>query len=272
MIITCVEMVSGICLNGLALYILVGRRKRTVGDLLLIHLSAIEGIFLVWELIYTSLYIQHSASRLFEVHTTGLVILYTCIYQLMILITVDRILAVKLTLRYKIIVRKRKVLVSFIILHLLSWLIGCMQWIADVSFYNIAGVNSLFWDFLVLAITIGGYVYIITASLCRRRKMNKSSSRIPPLKINYTIPLCIAGSFVCFMVIPDIVLTSNDKLHNSVWFSVVFKLNLICDPLSYIIVSKFKVNKNSISRTSQQKSNITVSYSKKESNCTVASH
>ena len=115
----CVELVAGICLNTLTLYILLRQRKCTVGDLLLIDLCMIQGVLLVWELVYTSPCIDCGAMRLSEVHATGLAILYRCTYQLMIYITVDGVLTVELTMRYQIIVTKRKALVSFIILDLL---------------------------------------------------------------------------------------------------------------------------------------------------------
>ena len=156
-----------------------------------------------------------------------------------------------------------------LLLHLISWLIVSLQWTTNISFHVIVTVNSIIWNCLVLATTIGGYFYIITATLYRRRKLSNGSIGIPPLRINYTIPLCITITFICFMVIPNIVLSSSEELQrSSIWFLVVFRLNMISDPLTYILVIKFKSIKSRSSRKESRKSIASISYSTAESNFT----
>ena len=120
MVIVYAELVTSICLNGVALYILLRKRKRTVGDLMLIHLCCTEVILAAWRLTFSLMYIFTDAKVESKFHLTGEIILWTCFYLTMIYITLDRVFAVKLTYRYKIIVTKKKTFIP--LLYCISYL------------------------------------------------------------------------------------------------------------------------------------------------------
>ena len=244
MIVVYIELVSSVFLNGISLYILLRKPKRTVGDLLLTHLSCTEVALAALRLVFGSIYIYFDSNTESEIHLIVESILLTCIYQSMISITLDRAFAVKLTYRYKIIVTKKKTFIALVIVHLISLMVGFLKWQMCDSVHHqiVAMVNSLVWDCLILIITVVGYTYIILTILIARKILNKSSSSIPTLKIKYTIPLCITGTFVCFCVVPDLICVINRNLY-SVWLVVIWNLNLISDPLIYVLISKCKIKR-----------------------------
>ena len=240
------ELVIGLCLNGTALCILFRKRKRTVGDLLLIHLSCNEMSIAAVEIVDYSLHLYWGTTSAAPKALRAVEFLvWTNQYLCVIYITLDRILAVYLTCRYKAIATKTKLSIAFVLQHLLSWGSGILIFVTlTVDFYvtSIEMVAFMCWDFLTIILTTGGYVYIILITRARRRILRNSSSNIPTANIKYIIPMCIAATFFSFVVIPDIVLNINLELY-CIWFRVVWTLNFISDPLIYVVFYKYQGQK-----------------------------
>ena len=235
-----VELAIGVCFNGALLYILMRKRNRTIGDLLIIQLSCSEISIALWDLINYSLHIHWDRSEESKVHLTGQVITSMFMYQSVLCITLDRILAVRLTYKYNVVVTRQRILFTSIVIFLISSVLGIIEWF---GVNVITTVIAPFWSCLNCFVIIGGYSYIILSTHIRRRKLIKDSSSTTAPNIRYTVPFCISATFFLFLVIPDIVLSVNMDLY-CIWFLVVWALNMICDPLIYVLIWRCRPNTN----------------------------
>ena len=237
------EVVVSLCLNGAALCILLQKTKRTIGDLLIIHLTCNEITIASLDIITYSLYLYWGGrSPKSKPLRAAQFLVWTNQYLCVIYITIDRILAVNLTCRYKAIVTKKKLSIAFALQHLVSWVSGTLIFLTlqvDLYYTSLEMVAYMCWNCLTVISTIGGYTYIILITRARRRTLRNTSSSVPTVNIKYIIPMCITATFFGFVVVPDIVLNIKLELY-CVWFRVVWNLNMISDPLIYVISYKYQ--------------------------------
>ena len=238
------ELLSCAILSSYSLYLFCTKNKRTIGNILLMNLCSSELLNAIWESINFSLHLYWNRESESALHYIVKSVFWCSMYQSVILITLDRILAVKLTCRYKFIVTKRKVFAVLFITWLISSCFGPLTWYLPSKFY------WLFWHALGTITIIGGYSYIIRTTLQRRKTLHDElSSNINVLNIKYEVPLSIAVTYLTFVVVPIIILLIDDSLY-SIWIVVLWDMNLVADPLVYVIFVKFrKKTRDTSSRT-----------------------
>ena len=233
-IIVLIELICSLCLHALALYLLVRKKKKTIAALLLIHLSCCEICIAVWVLINYSLHIYWKRSVESDVNITGQIVIWASIIQTVLCITLDRVAAVRFPYKYKIIRTRAKLFVILIAINLISFAVG-LTFIFTDSYKFLTPIGVSFASIVIL----GSYSYILVAFRRRRRSLNNHSSRVNVPKIKYKIPLSIALSILCCMLIPSLVLQIDNHLY-SIWIHVIWYLEIICDPLIYVVGSRRK--------------------------------
>ena len=108
-------------------YLLFSEKNKKAIDYLLIHLCCVELLTLIWDGTKTiGLFFlevkPNVKSTLLEIYKVGSVLLVVGQMMSVILLTVDRVLAVKLTIRYIVFVTKRRILISFLFAGSSAWL------------------------------------------------------------------------------------------------------------------------------------------------------
>ena len=229
------EAAVGIFSLVLALFLLMKKKTRSVPDLLILHLCISELIFVMWSVVNYSVSLLWHNSIQHRIYLAVQFLFGTANYLNMLSITIDRVLAVHSPLRYKILVTKRKFYVSVCVIWTAALLVGiaCLA----MSYKCFTTIFHFVMDPLSLLIILSGYVYIVLTVKMRNRALRDKAATKP--KIKFAIPFCILASFCCFILIPNLVLCSNFKLM-SIWFQVVWYLNFIVDPLTYVVITKLR--------------------------------
>ena len=218
--------------NGVALYLLFNTKKKKVADLLLIHMCICESLAAMWQIVHNSLAVRHKTGQTLTgtpLNLVGEVVIFSSLYQIMICITIDRYLAVKLNLRYRLIVTKYRFFVTSTIIWTLSSLLGVLYALTSMGVYYV--IWNVF-DAITVATIIICYSYIIW-TVHRQKCIFKINSSCRN-QFRYHIPLWIGLTFIFLIFIPNLVLTINNNLYG-VWFLVIFSFNYCCDPLIYVL-------------------------------------
>ena len=180
-------------------------------------------------------------------HVIGQTVLFSSIYLSVLCITIDRVLSVGLSFRYRAYVTKRK----FYLLVLVMWIISmCM---GAVSFLTTRRHLLIFWicfDIISAITIVAGYSYIIYTVHSQRRRFAPNCPRTR--RFRYQVPLCIGVTFFCLWLVPDLILNINSNLY-CVWILVLWHANIMFDPLVYVLYSKKRINKedSTCSKSSQ---------------------
>ena len=244
--------------NGLALYLLIGSKKKKVADLLLIHLCFCEGLGALWGIVDFSLAVHvktYSRNLLFVV---GEVVIYVSVYETLICITVDRFLALKYNLRYRSIVTKKR----FFVLLPAIWVLSAS--LAVICALTPTKVYYVMWsvlDVFTVVTLVTTYSYIIITVRKQKRIFKGNSSWRSQFK--YQIPLCICLTYLILIFIPNLILSIKSDLP-ILWFNVLLYINYCCDPLIYVLFSlyerrrkkKLSANARNIDSTKSRNSDI----------------
>ena len=201
-------------------------------DLLIAHLCLAEVMYMLWDLVFYSLYFRSKRAWETREHLLGNVVLGLPICQTVVWVTLDRVLAVKLIMRYKIVVTRQKLYVVIIFIWSISIIQGITYWFAPEKTINLIWIV---WDSILASIVVISYIYIIMAVRYQHRVMSESSSRTSPPTLKYRVPLLIVSSFVSLNLIPDIIILTG---HDSVWLLNIWFLNYLLDPLFYVFHSR----------------------------------
>ena len=231
------EVLIALCCLSFALVLIAKQRKKKVSDILVMHLCGCELVTMIFKYCINCLYYWNKIDKRSDTWYMPLyTALYVSVYQSVLLIVVDRVLAVYLVLKYKAVVTKKKLVIIYIIMWSISIATG-------VTRYFIARSVWLFWDNTSIIVIASSYSYIIIAVYRRRRAMNKNTLQqtAPPLK--FQIPLFIICSFILTFLTPDLVVIFNPELY-CIWFQVIWTLNWISDPLVYVIFTKLQHKKD----------------------------
>ena len=243
------EVLIGIGCLCFALRLIVTQRNRTVADMLVMHLCGVELMSVTFA--YTT-YCLTFWNKIDRKHTSAhrpiLMTLHSSLYQSIIMIVLDRVLAVVLVLKYRFVVTKRKMIVVFVIVWLISIAIGLLYYFTGKE-YEI----YLSWDIISTIVIVISYSYIILSVCVKRKAMHRRCSHkgnAPQPKssqIKYQIPLFIVLSFVIALLLPDLVLYLRPDWY-CIWFHVIWVSSLISDPLIYVIFTKLEQKKRLKSR------------------------
>ena len=226
-----------LCCLSYALVLIARQKKRKVSDIMVMHLCACELVAVIFgycrECLYYWNLIQKGANTIpMLIYTT----LYVSVYQSTMVIVLDRVLAVYLVLKYKVVVTKNKLVIVYIVLWLISIATGVLTYFTHWSYW-------LFWDTSVIIIIASSYMYIIITVYRRRRAMSRNNPHLNTPQLKLKIPLLIVSSFVLTFLIPDMIVILNYELY-CIWFEVSWSLNWISDPLIYVIFTKLQKKKN----------------------------
>ena len=208
---------------GLCLLLTTGRKA--IATLLIIQLSFAELCYTSYDGFFTASHYIKSGHIPFinRKEQTIFLFIYSLQFLTLIAISVDRVLAVKLALRYKILVRRRALAVVIICIWITSLALALIIWFIQAITFNkmLVALESL-----VIGVYICSYGYIIFAM--RLKQTQSRSDR----KLSIKVPFLLVLTLICFLLIPDLVLAAGYPF--SIWFLPVFWLNNISDALIYI--------------------------------------
>ena len=227
-----VELASGVLLHSAGLYLLLTQRKKKIITLLLIHLSLVELIFLlILGINEVSLpyIISHIGLLPLKCSQLILICFLTAQFLSLAIITFERVLAVKLALRYRIVATKRKLIPVFSIIWLLSVSMSMAVWMNNDIFHIVLAI----WEISLTIMYACSYSYIFITVRGRRRRLNLHNSAQNHLNLNLKVPFLLVFTLICFYCVPDLLLATKvcDK---EIWFLPVFYVNYITDGLIYI--------------------------------------
>ena len=231
------EVLIALCCISYALVLIARQKKKTVSDLLVMHLCGCELITMIYEYCRDCLYYWNKIDSSRDTFCMPLyTILYVSVYQSVLLIVIDRVLAVYLVLKYKVVVRKKKLVIVYSIMWIVSIATGIIRIFTTRMIW-------LFWDCASVIIIASSYFYIMISVYRRRRALRGDTSHAPAPQLKYQIPLFIICSFVFTLLIPDFIVIFDPELY-CIWFHVIWSLNWISDPLVYVIFTKLQHKKD----------------------------
>ena len=217
------EVAISLLLQVIGLYLLITVKPKKPMDLLLIHLICVEVILL-------ALYIR----EWFELppllkNWAERAVALTAYCQTLCMITIDRVLCVKLSLQYQLKVTKRKIIFALLINMLITVLHGVAVW-----FYANLRVMIYFgWSCMVMAVFIIGYTYILITIIKSRRLLSSANTSGGQRSPKYSVPLFIVLTFIAFYVVPMTVYHLTRK--SITLFIAIGMLNFIADQVIYIL-------------------------------------
>ena len=212
-----------ICLHVVGLYFLFTEKNKKVSSLILIHISVVDILLISLEVPYHtwSLHRHKDATSHHKwKHVMNLVLLVSE-FQSVILLTIDRVLAVTLGLTYQTKVTKERTCIAFVLI----WVTSC----AHIPYYFLTNKNTIYlvWEVIMLVIIVASYTYIALKIQSNSTNLNRTT---PPIK--YHVPLLIVCAFIAFTVFPDFLTRFVHK--KPTWLYTIWFLSFICNPLIYI--------------------------------------
>ena len=227
-------LTTGLLLHGTALYLLFTKVNKKIMDIILINLCLSELLDIIWDCVYYSmaLYTKDNWKPLAaQVATNALPF---SIYQSIILITIDRLMAISLPCKYSTLITKTKALCAVTITWLLSIVYGVIiPFVSKLTAYRI----WLTCDSLVTTFLTVSYVYIIIVVHLRKGQLNKKAAQKVHNKFKYRTPLLIVLSFILLVFIPDMVLVFKPRYH-CIWVPVLWDMNYTLDAFIYVHYSR----------------------------------
>ena len=224
---------SSIVANTCAIFVLQRKMPILVPDILVLHLIVSELIIVVWNVTFRSMIWFGGITHISIVQMIGNQFFVSLIYQLIIIISLDRFLVAKLNVRYRVIVTKRRLLWVVIVI----WSLSIISAVICGAYSYFKTIVWIFWSVITIVSIVVSYSYIFMV-LHRQKKILKSScSNVGQFK--YKIPLCIAVSSILTMLIPDIVAVIDPKLI-TIWMLVIWNINFLFHPLLYVFSRVFQ--------------------------------
>ena len=231
------EVLFATCCLSYALVLIARQKKKKVSDILVMHLCGCELTTVIYGYCKDCLhYWKNIDNNDNTIHMLLYVVLYTSVYQSVLIIVLDRVLAVHMVLKYKAFVTKQKLAIVLSITWAVSLATGVIIYFTDWKVW-------LFWDFTMMIIIVSSYLYIIISVYRRKRAMARHTLQSGTSQLKYQIPLSITCSFVLTVLLPDLVVALNPELY-CIWLDVIWSLNWISDPLVYVIFTKLQHRKD----------------------------
>ena len=210
------------------LHFLLTEKNKKVSRLILIHMSCVEIMVMTMEVSYHStviyLYLNASSRHMWKYCMT--LVLLIAQFQLAILLTLDRVAAVSLGLRYAIIVTKRRVCIAFLVV----WFVCVIH--IPYPFFTDKSTIYLVWEVTTFVIIVTSYIYILVKIHKDKKESKGMATNGNQRPVKYHIPLLIVSNFLIFIVIPEFV---HEFFRRPTWFYILWYLSYICDPLIYTL-------------------------------------
>ena len=227
--------VSSLVANGCAIFLQIKNKARKVSDRLVMHLCFSELLIMAWHLVTRSLVWFVKIAQASTVRKIGGQLTTSLLFQTVICISLDRLLAACLVFIDKSVVTKRRLIVVVILI----WILAITSSIICVFMsYNTTRI-WLFWSSLTMVSIFVSYIYIFFVLLTARRTFQNDSSQANRYVFNYQVPLAIAIVFILTNFIPCLVILVNEELFN-IWVLVALYSSGIFDPLVYVFFQVYK--------------------------------
>lgn len=253
--LTFVTVAVALVLNGLGIYLLAKLRARISNqNVILINISLIKMILSITEAVLCVLEIVGSGtSRIYQVFDITNAGLYGVNHLTVVILTLDRLLATIIPLRYNRQMTKVKLRIPIIA----SWIIGTAG-IVPFFVYDYSLLYSIYYkivfltlDGIVLLVAVITYGSILKTLLRKERTFDRGltltkrsvtvSQRFG--RFFYVSSLIIA-SFILCVAIPDVIYASlviiqgNEDPMIEHALGLVWSIYLVSDPLIYIFLQK----------------------------------
>ena len=236
-IIGYVVLFTGFTLLCTALYFIITQKKEKASSILLTHLFIAELVYAIHEAIFFILKhcLPQSNSKLQRAHVIGSTFLAYTKCLSILWITLDRVIAVKLALKYRIFVTTHKVIAVLSVLWVISFAFSVA---ASFVPSNVNGNTFLIWNTCACIIIILSYVYIIVAVNIQRRNLNTTSAQSAATRLKYRIPLAISSLYILLCLLPKLVVNATKPESGAVWVYLGLFLNFNTDPFVYLFYGK----------------------------------
>lgn len=187
-------------------------------------------------------------------------------YFIMVLLTVDRFLAIYLNIKYQFYLPPKKIirLITIVSMTLLALAITAAVLIAfnkinRLYHWNMLYVLYVVMDISYIVLVISVYVYIFRVFKRQKKLQTNRTSAADSFKL--LIPSLLIITFILFSIIPDLFLTGAyyqiyyvSHIMHKIPF-VFFRIGHIADPLIYILGFNFKRDSLKRRKSSQLKLN-----------------
>ena len=190
-----VVAVSALVFQCIGCYFLYSNKNKKVMDFLLLHLCCTELVILFWDSAFTIRYIVwgKDPSTYFDIYSVGTIALFVSQMLSLILVTLDRVLAVKLTIKYRVVVTKGRILILFPFCWALCIVHGIVIYYTKFIVFKV--VLST-WEIIVFVVIFAGYGYIILVVQDRNRKFAASDQRAQRANVKLAVPTLVVVTFV----------------------------------------------------------------------------
>ena len=226
---------SSIVANGCAIYMLQTKKSKTIADMLVFHLIVSEFSIVAWNLIFRPIVWFGNIPHTPMIRMVVSQFLSSLIYQSIIFISFDRLLAARLNVRYKVNVTKDRLI-----------LVIMLMWVLSILSATICGIDSssntiiwIFWSLITIIAIVISYLCIFMVLYKRKQMFKIDLSYSFVRRFNFEIPLFITVSCVLTMLIPDIVCVVDHTLY-SMWILVTWYTNFLVHPLVYVFFRVYK--------------------------------
>ena len=183
---------SSIVANGYAIVMLLKKKSRTVADLLVLNLCTSEFLGVTYNVILRPLIWFYDIPHVSIVRSIGSQFVVTLIDLSTVCISLDRLLAVKLNLRYRLIVTQRKTIPVAGIIWSFSLISAVIRGIISSSTFII----WVFWHSITIMSIIISYSYISMVLYRQKCLLQINASHRNVSRFNYAIPFCITFSYL----------------------------------------------------------------------------
>ena len=246
--------ILSLLLNSFGIYILSQIKwQRTHQNLILINLSTTEILMSVTAVVYYILLCNEDREKIDELswvfHVIGGGAGLVC-YLLMTMITLERLAMTILTIKYKVIVTHRKMIIILVCI----WITGPS---CSLTHYFLGFLNPKILyptiDICILVITASTYSHVYYKLVKRRKTIQRNKSENPkqrsdkenPSKRNslskfYSTSGLIILTFIIFVAVPGIIrehLFNDESLEYALLYAIRI-INFAVDPCIYIFLQK----------------------------------
>ena len=226
-----------VLLGILGLVLLMKGQQKKPSEIMLAHLT-ICNILTVCQLVATVV-ISNFIRAVNTVKTMWILsatqfLIHVPLVVTLIIITVDRILAINLVLKYRLVVTNKRLALVLFCAWLLGVLYGGSTYFVQSMVYFFVSLSA---SAAVVLFLIVSYLYIIIKVRVMRRGISSTGQSNRHSRFNYTIPLTITLTYILFAVVPDITLQFSGSMNVSPWHYIAWTLNSLADTLTYIIGS-----------------------------------
>ncbi len=232
--ISIVLFIVSLLLNCLGVHLLTAIKPVSNSKVILCNLAVTEILLCVTEIAFNL-----EPANLFVRALLGVV--WLAYYSSILFLTIDRLIAIRLPLKYRVVITKKRLKLAIGTAWTLAMMFG-------TSFYFVSGWSFLFWkyasivlDVTFIALCVLTYGYIFVKIFLRRRfddnGQETNDGRRQRLIINrerkfVKIAGLIVFSFVLLALVPDIILYQ----YGSNWVGIFLPVGIITDPVIYIFL------------------------------------